>query len=144
VIVFDLGASGQRLILEVPVLQHLEAHRQLTVRHREAGGQLFAAFSDDSIVIKEATGPRRSDHRTKRERPTDLIERPSKQRFSSIIAVDCTTLVIGTRTRPHGPHPRILTTAAFRLRLESPTISSTVSCSSSLEHSEPRKDSTSP
>ena len=64
-IVFDLGPSGQRLILEVPVLQHLEGHRQLTIRHREAGGQLFAAFFDDSIVIKEATGPRRSDHRTR-------------------------------------------------------------------------------
>lgn len=65
VIVFDLGASGQRLIVETPVVEHLEAHRQLTPRHREAGGQLFATFSDDSIIIKEATGPRRSDHRTR-------------------------------------------------------------------------------
>ena len=64
-IVFDLGASGQRLILEAPVVQHLEAHRQLTLRHREAGGQLFAAFVDDSIVVKKATGPRRRDRRTR-------------------------------------------------------------------------------
>jgi integrative and conjugative element protein (TIGR02256 family) len=65
VIIFDLGASGQRLILEAPVVQHLEAHRQVTLRDREAGGQLFAAFVDDSIVVKEATGPRRRDHRTR-------------------------------------------------------------------------------
>jgi integrative and conjugative element protein (TIGR02256 family) len=65
VIVFDLGASGQRLILEAPVVEHLAAHRQLTPRHREAGGQLFASFSDDSIIIKEATGPWRSDRRTR-------------------------------------------------------------------------------
>jgi hypothetical protein len=65
VIVFDLGVSGQRLILESPVIEHLEAHRQLTLHHREAGGQLFATFSEDSIVIKEATGPRQSDHRTR-------------------------------------------------------------------------------
>lgn len=64
-IVFDLGVSGQRLILESPVIEHLEAHRQLTLHHREAGGQLFATFSEDSIVIKEATGPRQSDHRTR-------------------------------------------------------------------------------
>ena len=64
-IVFDVGASGQRLILEPPVVKHLEAHRQLTLRHREAGGQLFATFSDDSIIIKEATGPRQRDHRTR-------------------------------------------------------------------------------
>lgn len=64
-IVFDLGASGQRLILEASVVRHLKAHRQLTPRHREAGGQLFATFSNNSIIIKEATGPRRSDHRTR-------------------------------------------------------------------------------
>jgi len=65
VIVFDLGASGQRLILDAPVVEHLESHRQLTRRHREAGGQLFATFSGDTIIVKEATGPRRSDHRAR-------------------------------------------------------------------------------
>ncbi len=64
-IVFDLGASGQRLVLEASVVEHLEAHRQLTPRRREAGGQLFATFSDDSIILKEATGPRPNDHRTR-------------------------------------------------------------------------------
>jgi integrative and conjugative element protein (TIGR02256 family) len=65
VIVFDLGASGQRLILDVPVVQHLEAHRQFTSRHREAGGQLFATFSGGDVAIREATGPRRTDLRTR-------------------------------------------------------------------------------
>lgn len=65
VIVFDLGASGQRLTLAHSVVQHLEAYRQLTARHREAGGQLFAVFSGSDVVISEATGPRRSDRRTR-------------------------------------------------------------------------------
>jgi hypothetical protein len=71
VIVFDLGASGQHLILEASVVEPLEAHRQLTPQDREAGGQLFAAFSGDSISIKEATGPRRTDHRTRTSYRTD-------------------------------------------------------------------------
>ena len=62
-LVFDLGASAQRLILESLVVEHLEIHRQLTPQHREAGGQLFATFSDGATIIKEATGPRRTDHR---------------------------------------------------------------------------------
>jgi len=33
------------------------------LEHREAGGQLFAAFSDDAVIIKEATGPRWTDRR---------------------------------------------------------------------------------
>ena len=64
-IVFKLGGSAQRLILERSVVERLEAHRQLTLQHREAGGQLFASFSDDAIIIKEATGPRRTDYRTR-------------------------------------------------------------------------------
>jgi len=65
VIEFDLGASVQRLLLETSVVQHLEAHRQLSPQHREAGGQLFATFSGNDVVIREATGPRRTDHRTR-------------------------------------------------------------------------------
>jgi integrative and conjugative element protein (TIGR02256 family) len=65
VIAYDVGGSGQRLILKSPAIKHLEAHRQLTPRHREAGGQLFATFSDDSIIIEEATGPRWRDKRTR-------------------------------------------------------------------------------
>lgn len=64
-IVFDLGPSGQRLVLESSVVEHLEAYRQLTPQHQEAGGQLFATFSDGAIIIQEATGPRRTDHRTR-------------------------------------------------------------------------------
>ena len=65
VMVFDLGASGQRLVLESSVVAHLEAHRQLRPQRREAGGQLFAAFSDGSVIVTEATGPRPTDRRTR-------------------------------------------------------------------------------
>lgn len=65
VIVFELGASGQHLVLETPVIAHLEAHRQVTAQHREAGGQLFPVFSDGSVIVKEATGPRPTDRRTR-------------------------------------------------------------------------------
>jgi len=65
VIVFELGASGEHVVLETSVVAHLEAHRQVTAQHREAGGQLFAVFSDGSVIVKEATGPRRTDRRTR-------------------------------------------------------------------------------
>lgn len=64
-IVFELGASGEHLVLETSVVAHLEAHRQVTAEHREAGGQLFAVFSDGSVIVKEAAGPRRTDRRTR-------------------------------------------------------------------------------
>lgn len=34
-------------------------------RQREAGGQLFARFDGFRIIVEEATGPRRSDRRTR-------------------------------------------------------------------------------
>lgn len=65
VITFTLGASGQRLILAPSVIDHLEAHRQLSPRDLEAGGQFFADLSGDSVLVKEATGPRPTDRRTR-------------------------------------------------------------------------------
>jgi integrative and conjugative element protein (TIGR02256 family) len=65
VIVFPIGASGQRLLFSPPALEHLRRHRQLRWWSREAGGQLFARFALPDIVIDEATGPRRSDWRTR-------------------------------------------------------------------------------
>ncbi len=64
-IAFELGTSGDRVIIEAPVVAHLEANRQLRAQHREAGGQLFAVFLDGSVIIKEATGPRTTDRRTR-------------------------------------------------------------------------------
>ena len=65
VIVFELGASGEHLVVETAVVAHLEAHRQVMPQHREAGGQLFAIFLDGSVIVKEATGPRPTDRRTR-------------------------------------------------------------------------------
>jgi integrative and conjugative element protein (TIGR02256 family) len=65
VITFALGISGEHLILEPSVIDHLQANRQLSSRDREAGGQLFADFLDSSVFIKEATGPRPTDRRTR-------------------------------------------------------------------------------
>ena len=46
-------------------VDHFRNHRQLRWWHREAGGQLFARFALPDIVIEKATGPRRSDWRTR-------------------------------------------------------------------------------
>lgn len=64
-IAYPIGASGQRLVFTGPVINHLAKHRQTRWWHREAGGQLFARFELPDIIIDEATGPRRSDWRTR-------------------------------------------------------------------------------
>lgn len=45
------------------VLEIFEAHKQLSTRSLESGGQLFARFSDSEIVISKATGLREGDKR---------------------------------------------------------------------------------
>lgn len=64
-IVYPIGTSSQLLVFTDPVLKHFEKHRQCKWWHREAGGQLFARFDLPRIVIEEATGPRRTDWRTR-------------------------------------------------------------------------------
>ena len=64
-IVYPIDASGQRLIFTTPVIEHLVRHRQVRWWHREAGGQLFARFDLPDVIIEEATGPRRTDWRTR-------------------------------------------------------------------------------
>jgi len=64
-IVFPIAASGQRLIFSSAVLDHLAKYRQLRSWQRESGGQLFARLALPDIVVEEATGPRRSDWRTR-------------------------------------------------------------------------------
>lgn len=63
--IFPILDSGQRLILAKPVLECFARHRQTRFWHREAGGQLFARFDLPNIVVEEATGPRRTDRRTR-------------------------------------------------------------------------------
>lgn len=60
---YVIKGSKQRLILTRTVINHLQKHRQLNARAREAGGQLFAHFENSSTRIERATGPRPSDRR---------------------------------------------------------------------------------
>jgi integrative and conjugative element protein (TIGR02256 family) len=60
-----IGNSGQSLLLTDLVLQHFDRNRQIRFWNREAGGLLFARFNLPTIEVIEATGPRRTDHRTR-------------------------------------------------------------------------------
>jgi integrative and conjugative element protein (TIGR02256 family) len=51
--------------IDEAVLEKLFSHRQCTYFHKEAGGQLFAVISKGVWNLVEATGPRRSDHRSR-------------------------------------------------------------------------------
>ncbi|HEY9211804.1 MAG TPA: Mov34/MPN/PAD-1 family protein [Ancylobacter sp.] len=81
---FCIGSSGQRLVLTDEVLAHFDRHRQVLFRQPEAGGQLFAHFSDVDIVVIEATGPRSTDRRTRtRYEPDSKAEqREIDERFT--------------------------------------------------------------
>jgi len=61
----DIGKSGQRLMFRSDVLRHFLKRQQKRRDALEAGGQLFARFSLPQIIIELATGPRRSDFRTR-------------------------------------------------------------------------------
>jgi integrative and conjugative element protein (TIGR02256 family) len=76
VIVYPIGISGQKLVFTKRVVAHLEAHRQLRLWNREAGGQLFACICDGDIIVQEATGPRPTDQRS---RWSYLPDRPAEQ-----------------------------------------------------------------
>jgi integrative and conjugative element protein (TIGR02256 family) len=77
VIEYEVGASGQVLVFTLGVLDRFRRYRQLRLWQKEAGGQLFATFDSPRIVIVEATGPRRSDLRT---RTTYAPDRVAEQR----------------------------------------------------------------
>ena len=47
------------------VIEHVERHRQNTCWRREAGGQLFGQIGDEGWRVVVATGPRRSDLRSR-------------------------------------------------------------------------------
>lgn len=65
VIEYRIGSSGQVLVFEEAVIEHFRRYRQRRWYQREAGGQLFARFNGFCILIEEATGPRRTDRRTR-------------------------------------------------------------------------------
>ena len=63
---FDIGQSSQRLVLSRAVLRHFQKYQQKRGSSLEAGGQLFARLSAlPEVIIEHATGPRRSDFRTR-------------------------------------------------------------------------------
>ena len=60
-----LGDSGETVIVSDTVIKHFTTHQQHRRSQAEAGGQLFGTISEKIITIDEATGPRRSDRRTR-------------------------------------------------------------------------------
>ena len=81
---YPIGQSGQTLVLSDKVLSHFRDHRQTSCWRREAGGQLFARINRDVIHVVEATGPRRSDRRSRFRYAPDAAaeQREIEQRFS--------------------------------------------------------------
>jgi integrative and conjugative element protein (TIGR02256 family) len=76
-IVYPVGRSSQCLILETPVLEHFRVYQQRRWYQKESGGQLFARIAGDAIRVAEATGPRKTD---KRSRFSFVADRRAEQR----------------------------------------------------------------
>lgn len=55
----------RRLVFTSEVLDHFDRNRQRRCLASEAGGQLFARFTADAIVVAVATGPYREDKRSR-------------------------------------------------------------------------------
>jgi integrative and conjugative element protein (TIGR02256 family) len=83
VIVFEIGQSGQSLQISDSVIQHFDRNRQIRFWQREAGGLLFARLKLPVIEVVEATGPRRTDQRTRYSYSPDVVAERSEieQRF---------------------------------------------------------------
>jgi len=75
-LVFEIGKSEQRLIINASVLKHFMKHRQRDDDSLEAGGQLFARFSKENVTISKITGPRVADRRS---RYSYVPNRPEEQ-----------------------------------------------------------------
>jgi integrative and conjugative element protein (TIGR02256 family) len=58
---FDIGTSGQRLIMLPRVLRTFARYQQFRPQSVEAGGQLFAQINGDDIIVQTATKPHRKD-----------------------------------------------------------------------------------
>ena len=72
-----LGDSVELVILTDAVLEHFRRHQQQRKKDTEAGGQLFGRIQEKIITIEEATGPRRSDIRS---RCSYIPDRKAEQR----------------------------------------------------------------
>jgi integrative and conjugative element protein (TIGR02256 family) len=65
-IVYGAEGSGEQVVLSDDVVFHVLRHRQKRPWSKEAGGQLFARFSEQATIVHVATGPRPSDRRSRR------------------------------------------------------------------------------
>lgn len=63
--IFDIGQSGQEIVIERKVLKTFAEHQQLRAGATEAGGQLFGTVAGTRINVSLATGPRAADVRTR-------------------------------------------------------------------------------
>ena len=70
---YNIGTSGQSLVISGEVLRHFSVHRQIRCWQREAGGQLFARFDGEQVLVSRATGPRPTDRRTRRSYYPDRV-----------------------------------------------------------------------
>lgn len=85
IIEYPIGTSGQSVVLTDPVVDFLRRHRQLRWYQHESGGQLFARFECNRVLVEEATGPRRTDRRTRasyvpdrRAEQVEILERHAR------------------------------------------------------------------
>lgn len=101
-ICYPIGTSDQSIVLSEPVLRHFSEYRQLARHDREAGGQLFARFDVPCIIVVEATGPRKTDRRT---RTSYAPDRTAEQVEINQRAVDGLIWVGDWHTHPDD-HPR--------------------------------------
>ena len=75
---FAVGKSEQTLRIRTNVLRHFKKHQQTRGWSLEAGGQLFAKLSLEEVVIEKATGPRRSDLRSRTSYVPDPVVEQSE------------------------------------------------------------------
>ena len=72
---FVLKPGGPAVIITDAALATMNRFRQIRPRDKEAGGQLFALFDGADTVIVEATPPKSTDYRARREfRPNRWLQ----------------------------------------------------------------------
>lgn len=64
-LIYQIGESNQRLVICPNIIRYLQKYQQRKPLQPEAGGQLFARLSVESVVIGKITGPRKTDLRSR-------------------------------------------------------------------------------
>jgi len=64
-IAFYASDLDYRIIIKKNVIKHITQYLQSSPWKKEAGGQLFGDFEGDKFVISIATGPRKTDFRSR-------------------------------------------------------------------------------